>query len=142
VIRPRVFLVDDHADFLKLVVLLLQPHFEIVGTASDGAALVSEVLRLKPDVVVVDITLPVMTGIDAVHKLVQSGSTAKFVFLTIHSSEEFIKACLAEGARGFVTKSRMKAHLIPAIYAVLGGLPYVASGSSAPVIIGADGSNS
>jgi DNA-binding NarL/FixJ family response regulator len=127
VIRPRVFLADDHADFLKSAVSLLQPHFELVGTASDGASLVSEVQRLKPDVVVVDITMPVMTGIDALHKLVQLGSTAKFVFLTIHCSEEYIEACLEKSARGFVTKSRMKVHLIPAIHAVLDGLSYVAS---------------
>jgi DNA-binding NarL/FixJ family response regulator len=108
----------------------LQPHFDLVGTATDGASVVSEVLRLKPDVVVVDITMPIMTGIDAVHELIRSGSTAKFVFLTIHSSEEYVEACLEEGARGFITKSRMKAHLIPAIYAVLDGLPYVASSAS------------
>ena len=129
-IRPRVFLADDHPDFLKQETALLQPHFELVGTATDGASVVSEVLRLKPDVVVVDITMPIMTGIDAVHELIRSGSTAKFVFLTIHSSEEYVEACLEEGARGFITKSRMKAHLIPAIYAVLDGLPYVASSTS------------
>jgi DNA-binding NarL/FixJ family response regulator len=129
-IRPRVFLADDHPDFLKQETALLQPHFELVGTATDGASVVSEVLRLNPDVVVVDITMPIMTGIDAVHELVRSGSTAKFVFLTIHSSEEYVEACLEEGARGFITKSRMKAHLIPAIYAVLDGLPYVASSTS------------
>jgi hypothetical protein len=80
VIRPRVFLADDHTDFLKAEIALLQPYFELVGIASDGASLVSEVQRLKPDVVVADITMPVMTGIEAVHELVKSGSTAKFVF--------------------------------------------------------------
>jgi DNA-binding NarL/FixJ family response regulator len=124
-IRPRVFLADDHLEFLKLEMAFLEPHFELIGTAADGASLVSEVLRLSPDVVVVDITMPIMTGIDAVHKLVQSGSTAKFVFLTIHSSKEYIDACLEQIPRGFVTKSRMKTHLIPAIHAVLDGLPYI-----------------
>jgi len=126
-IRPRLFLADDHPDFLKLEMAFLKPHFELIGTAADGASLVSEVLRLRPDVVVVDITMPVVSGIEAVRQLVQSGSTAKFVFLTIHCSEEYVHACLEQGARGFVTKSRMKAHLIPAIYAVFEGLPYVAS---------------
>jgi DNA-binding NarL/FixJ family response regulator len=129
-IRPRVFLADDHLEFLKLEIAFLEPHFELIGTAADGASLVSEVLRLRPDVVVVDITMPIMTGIDAVHELVRSGSTAKFVFLTIHSSQEYVDACLEERARGFITKSRMKAHLIRAIYAVLDGLPYVASSPS------------
>ena len=129
-IRPRVFLADDHDDFLKLEIALLQPHFDVVGTAADGAKLVSEVRRLNPDVVVADITMPIMTGIDAVHELVESGSKAIFIFLTVNSTDEHIKACRQEGALGFVTKSRMKAHLIRAIYAALDGLPYIASAAS------------
>jgi DNA-binding NarL/FixJ family response regulator len=66
-----------------------------------------------------------MNGIDAVHRLQESGSIAKFVFLTINNSDEFVNACLKEGARGYVWKSRMKGHLIPAIYAVLEDLPYI-----------------
>ena len=124
-IRPRVFLADDHLEFLEAEIALLRPYFELVGTASDGVSLVSEAQRLKPDVIVVDITMPVMNGIDAVHRLVESGSSAKFVFLTINAGEEFVNACLAAGARGFVRKSRMKAHLIPAIHAVLEDLPYI-----------------
>lgn len=129
-IRPRVFLADDHPDFLRLEMAFLEPHFELIGTATDGPSLVSEVLRLRPDVVVVDITMPIMSGIEAVRKLIQSGSTARFVFLTIHCSEEHVNACLKQGGRGFVTKSGMKSHLIPAINAVLDGLPYVASSST------------
>ncbi len=124
-IRPRVLLADDHSEFLVAERALLRADFELVGTASDGAAVVSEVYRLKPDVVVLDITMPGMTGIEAVHQLVQSGCTAKFVFLTINSGEEFVKVCLEEGALGYVWKSRMKAHLIPAIYAALDGLQYI-----------------
>ena len=129
-VRPRVFLADDHSDFLKAETALLRPHFELVGTVSDGVSLVSEVLRLNPDVVVADISMPGMNGIEAVHKLTESGCTAKFVFLTIHSEEEFVEACLEAGARGYVWKSRMKIHLIPAIHAVLDGLPYVSPLSS------------
>ncbi len=126
-IRPRVFLADDHLEFLKLEMAHLQPHFEVVGTAADGSSVVSEVLRLKPDVVVVDITMPKKTGIDALRELVRSGSSSKFVFLTMHSREEYVTACLEEGAAGFVSKSQMKAHLIRAIYAVLDGVPYIAT---------------
>jgi DNA-binding NarL/FixJ family response regulator len=128
-IRPRVLLADDHSQLLKAETDLLRPHFDIVGTAMDGDALVSEALRLSPDVIIVDITMPVLTGIEAVQKLVRSGSNAKFIFLTIHSSEEFIKACLEAGARGFVSKSKMKANLIPAIYAVLDDRSYISSSS-------------
>jgi DNA-binding NarL/FixJ family response regulator len=124
-IRPRVVLADDHCEFLQAESALLRPYFELVGTANDGASLVSVVQRLNPDVVVADISMPGMNGIDAVHKLVESGSAAKFVFLTIHTDEEFVKVCLREGARGYVWKSGMKSHLVPAIYAVLDGLPYI-----------------
>jgi len=95
----------------------------------DGGALVTEALRLHPDVIIADITMPVLNGIEAVQKLVQSGSTAKYIFLTIHSSQEFVQACLEAGAQGFVSKSKMKAHLIPAIYAVLDDMSYVPSSS-------------
>jgi DNA-binding NarL/FixJ family response regulator len=128
-IRPRVFLADDHSQLLEAEIHLLSPHFDIVGTAMDGDELVSEALRLNPDVIIVDITMPVLNGIEAVQKLVQSGSNAKFIFLTIHSSQEFIKACVDAGARGFVSKSKMKAHLIPAIYAVLDDMSYIPSSS-------------
>jgi len=125
-IRPRLFLADDHPEFLKLEMAFLNPHFELIGTAADGVSLVRQVLLLRPDLVVVDIIMPILNGIDAVRELVQAGSTAKFIFLTIHSSEDHVQACLKEGARGFVSKSQMSSHLIPAIKAVLDGLPYIA----------------
>jgi len=118
-------LADDHAQFLRAEVALLEPHFDLVGTANDGISMVSEVRRLNPDIVVADITMPGISGIEAVRELVKSGSKAKFLFLTIHLGEEFVKACLEEGVRGFVAKPRMKAHLIPAIHAVLDGRQYV-----------------
>ena len=124
-IRPRIFLADDHQEFLEAEVGLLCPHFELIGTASDGISLVTEVQRLNPEVVVVDITMPLMNGIDAVQKLTASGSTARFVFLTVNTGPEFVTACQKAGALGYVVKSRMKAHLIPAIYAALENLTYV-----------------
>jgi DNA-binding NarL/FixJ family response regulator len=124
-IRPRIFLADDNEELLEAEIALLLPHFEIVGIASDGASLVSEVQRLEPDVAVIDVTMPVMNGIEAVHKLVGSGSTAKFVFLTVITGEEFVKACQEVGARGYVWKSRMKTHLIAAIYSALEDRTYV-----------------
>jgi DNA-binding NarL/FixJ family response regulator len=124
-IRPRILLADDNNEFLAAEIDLLSPHFELVGTASDGESLVSEAQRLKPDVIVVDVTMPVMNGIVAAHKLKASGSTVKIVFLTINNGEEYVKACLATGAQGYVWKSRMKSHLIPAIHAAIEDLSYV-----------------
>lgn len=129
-IRPRVLLADDHLELLEAEIGLLQPHFELVGIARDGAVLVSEAQRLNPDVVVADISMPVLNGIDAVHKLKELGSKAKFVFLTVNTGQEFVNACLQAGAGAYVWKSRMKSHLIPAIYAVLEDLPYISPLSS------------
>lgn len=124
-IRPRVLLADDHPALLNATTALLRPQFDVVGTTTDGATLVSEALRLFPDVIVADITMPVLSGIDAAHQLRESTFSAKIVFLTVHSEEQFVKACMAEGALGYVLKSHMKAHLIPAIQAALVGQTYV-----------------
>ena len=124
-IRPRILLADDHHEILEAEIALLLPHFDVVGVTTDGLSLVSEVQRLNPEVVVVDITMPMMNGIDAVHKLRQSGASAKFVFLTINTGAEFVQACQDAGALGYVWKSRMKTHLIPAIEAALKNLTYV-----------------
>lgn len=124
-IRPRVLLADDHPAFLGGTTALLKPQFDVVGTVADGTTLVSEAIRLCPDVIVADITMPGLTGIDAAHRLRECGSSAKFVFLTIHSEEQFVEACMAEGALGYVVKTHMKAHLIPAIRAALVGESYI-----------------
>jgi DNA-binding NarL/FixJ family response regulator len=123
--RPRILLADDHPHLLEAATTLLAPHFDVVGTASDGGTLVSDALRLNPDVIVADITMPVLSGIDAVRKLRQMGSSARLVFLTIHSEEEFMNACKAEGALGYVLKTKMKTQLIPAILAALAGESYM-----------------
>jgi DNA-binding NarL/FixJ family response regulator len=123
--RPRIFLADDHPAVLKATTALLEPQFDVVGNATDGATLVSEVIRLRPEVIVVDITMPVLSGIDAAHRLRESAPSAKIVFLTVHSEQQFIEACMAEGALGYVLKSHMKVHLIPAIRAALAGQSYI-----------------
>jgi DNA-binding NarL/FixJ family response regulator len=129
-IRPRILLADDHLALLEAEIALLSPYFDVVGTATDGAALVSKAHSLRPDVIVTDISMPVLSGIDAVHKLRESGSTAKFVFLTVHSSREFVEACMGAGALGYVQKYSMKHHLVPAIQAALAGQPYVSKPDS------------
>jgi DNA-binding NarL/FixJ family response regulator len=118
-------LADDHPAVLKAEIGLLSKHFEVVGTAADGQALVSEVRRLSPDLVVTDITMPILNGIDAVQKLRESGSTVRFVFLTVHTEREFVEACTEAGALAYVKKSCMKEHLIPAIKAALAGQSYM-----------------
>jgi len=130
---PRVLLADDHYALIKAEIDLLSADFDVVGTASDGAALVSEAYRLLPDVIVADISMPILNGIDAVHKLRESGSTAKFVFVTVHSEGEFVEACMAAaGALGYVQKLCLNHALVPAIRAVLAGRSYVLQFDSRP----------
>lgn len=128
--HPRVLLADDNRLLVKRVAELLAPSFDVVGTAYDGQDLVVKALRLTPDVIVVDITMPILTGIEAVHRLRNAGLGAKFVFLTIHSESEFLEACLAEGAVGYVLKTHMTGDLIPAINAAVAGKQFVSSGIS------------
>jgi len=81
-------------------------------------------------VIVVDITMPILTGIEAVHQLRSAGLAARFVFLTVHREDEFIQACLEEGAVGYVVKSNMKDDLITAINSAMAGKLFVSPGLS------------
>ncbi len=123
--RPRILLADDHQAVLERVRKLLQSLFEVVGAARTGREMVSEALRLSPDVIVADISMPGLSGIEAAQELRRKGSAAKLVFLTIHASDEFVDACVAEGALGYVVKTHMKTDLIPAINAALSGQSFI-----------------
>jgi len=123
--RPRILLADDHRAMLDREVSLLQSSFEIVGIVNDGRALIGEAHRLQPDVIVLDISMPIMTGIEAAHELIQSGSTAKLVFLTVHQEAAFVHKCFSEGGIAYVIKSRMVTDLIPAINEALSDHSFV-----------------
>jgi DNA-binding NarL/FixJ family response regulator len=126
--HPSVLLADDNRLLVERVAELLVSSFDVVGTAYDGQDLVVKALRLTPDVIVVDITMPILTGIEAVRQLRNAGLETKFVFLTIHNESEFLEACLAEGAVGYVLKTQMKDDLIPAINAAVAGKQFVSCG--------------
>ncbi len=125
--RVRVLLADDHPLVLQRVTALLQSTFDVVGVARDGIEMVEEAMRLSPDIIVADISMPELDGIQAAHRLRDMGAKATIVFLTIHASPEFVEACLAEGALGFVLKAQIKADLIPAINSALSGRCFVSS---------------
>jgi DNA-binding NarL/FixJ family response regulator len=125
--RPRVLIADDHQLVLERVAALLRSRFDVIGMVHNGRELIAEAMRLNPDVVVVDISMPELDGIQAVHQLREKGSTAKMVFLTIHWEDEFVRTCFAEGALGYVLKAHMKSDLIPAIDAALSNLTFVSA---------------
>ncbi len=113
--RARVLLADDHPSVREMVYSLLQKEFDVVGEAADGREMLREARRLAPDVVVLDITMPVLDGIAAAIELRTTGSDTRIVFLTVQDRPEFVRAGLATGALGYVIKSRMTVDLIPAI---------------------------
>jgi DNA-binding NarL/FixJ family response regulator len=123
--RLGVLLADDHPAFVQRVVNLLEQHYEIVGIVSDGQSLVTAALHLAPRVIVADISMPMLNGIEAVRRLRDAGSSAKVVFLTVHEDPDFVPECLEAGGLAYVVKSRLASDLIPAIRMVLTNHTYV-----------------
>jgi DNA-binding NarL/FixJ family response regulator len=119
--KVRILLADDHPQFLEMVERLLGPTFEIVGMVGDGHALFEAGLNLKPDVIVTDISMPVMNGIEAVDELRKANCTSKVIFLTVHSDPDFVRECLAIGALGYIFKPRVAIDLVAAIREALVG---------------------
>jgi len=111
----RVLLADDHKAMLERVKGLLHSEFEVVGAVDNGLALVEAAGEIDADVVVVDIEMPVLNGLDAVKEIRKPGSKAKVVFLTVHEDPEMVLLCFEGGALAFVIKSRLASDLIPAI---------------------------
>ena len=117
--KPRVVLADDHPNMLRMVENILEPIFEVVGKVADGKSLLEAVSKLNPDLIVTDISMPILNGIEAVENLKESGCRAKVVFLTVHSDHEFVKVCFEAGASGYVLKPQMATDLLIALQAAL-----------------------
>ena len=123
--RPRIFLADDHAEFLALAVRLVESEFEVVKTFGDGQAMVNEVAAHDPDLLVLDISMPGLNGIEAALQLKEAGRKTKIVFLTVHQDSDYLRSALATGALGYVVKDRLALDLIAALREVLAGRRFV-----------------
>jgi DNA-binding NarL/FixJ family response regulator len=119
--RKRVLVADDLAPVLSIAAALLRESFDVVGTVSDGGAALEATLKLKPDLVVLDISMPVMSGIEVAEELKRQGNKAKVVFLTVHEDRDILKTCRAAGGLGYVIKVLMDTDLIPAMNEALVG---------------------
>jgi DNA-binding NarL/FixJ family response regulator len=117
--RPRVLLADDHPAMLALTANALAGECCVVGTVSNGCELLAEAERLHPDLIVLDITMPRLDGIEAARHLRRSHRPARLVFLTVHEDADFARAALDAGGLGYVVKARLASDLLPAIRAAL-----------------------
>jgi DNA-binding NarL/FixJ family response regulator len=123
--RPRVLLNNDHPATLTLTADALAGEYLVVGSVGDGRELLAEAERLRPDVIVLDITMPRLDGIEAARQLRRSERPARLVFLTVHEDADYARAALDAGGLGFVVKSRLATDLLPAIRAALADRPFI-----------------
>jgi DNA-binding NarL/FixJ family response regulator len=123
--RARVLLADDHALIAERLRMVLEPEFEVVATVGDGGALVAAAERLAPDVIVTDISMPVLDGLEAASEILRRDPGARIVFLTIHNDPALVQRGLTIGGAGYVLKLSADDELVPAIQAALRGGSYV-----------------
>jgi DNA-binding NarL/FixJ family response regulator len=121
----RVLLADDSPSMLQAARRILEPEFHIVGTVDDGQAVFEAAETLKPDVLVLDISMGMMNGLEAARLLTRHGSKAKIVFLTVHKDQEFVEEAFSAGAVGYVIKPRLGTDLLVAIREALVGHTFV-----------------
>ena len=128
--RRRVLVADDQTRSLNAVRELLGDSFDVVGLVSDGRAAVDKTMELKPDLLVLDVSMPVMNGIEVAKELKSRSSEVRIVFLTVHEEPDILASCFAAGARGYVVKAFMDKDLMPAMEEALAGRLFVSRFSS------------
>lgn len=123
--RPRLLLADDHTLMLDGIRLMLQPDFELVGSVDDGQKLLAAAKTLRPDVILLDISMPLLNGIDAAKQLRKILPTARVIFVTMHADADYITEAFRAGAKGYVLKRSAASELLTAIREVLKGNHFV-----------------
>jgi DNA-binding NarL/FixJ family response regulator len=127
VVKIRLLVADDNPRVFEQLVTLLRGDFVVVAHAATGREAIDAALRYTPDAIVLDISMPGMSGLRAAEKLKERGCRFPVVFLTVHEDEEYVRAAQEAGGLGYVLKSRMASDLVPAIRAALDGRPFVSS---------------
>lgn len=127
--KVRVLLADDHEPILVRIRTILDGEFEVVGAVKNGRDAVQEVQRLDPDVLVIDISMPILDGLRAVSQMGPNRRT-RVVFLTLHKDRDFVAAAFSVGASAYVVKSDLSTDLIPAIREALAGHSYMSQSIS------------
>lgn len=123
--RTRVLLADDHTMISAGFQKLLEPHYEVVGNVADGRALLIAADELKPDVVLLDIGMPMLNGLDAARELKKRMPQVKLIFLTMNNDSEIAAEALRAGASGYLLKNSQASELLQALHDVVRGVSYV-----------------
>ncbi len=123
--RPRLLLADDHTLVLEGLRKLLEPVFELVETVEDGRALLRAAQKLRPDVILLDISMPLLNGIDAARQLRKTLPDCKLIFLTMHADPAYVTEAFRAGAAGYLLKRSAASELVNAIHEVMRGRYYV-----------------
>ena len=123
--RARLLLADDHSITLEGMRSVISREHDLIGEVSDGRALVTEALRLRPDLIVLDIGMPLLNGIDAARQIRQAWPRAKLLFVSMHSNGMYVREAMSTGASGYVLKTSAAEELLPAIRTVLEGRVYM-----------------
>jgi DNA-binding NarL/FixJ family response regulator len=125
VVKLRVLIADDHEWMLETIDGLLAADFDVVGRVKDGVAMVEAASRLQPDVIVTDLTMPGLTGIEASRETLKARPGVPIVLLTMHNETHFVEDALKAGVRGYVHKMAAGDELIPAVLRVLKGETFI-----------------
>jgi DNA-binding NarL/FixJ family response regulator len=123
--RPRVLLADDHTLVLDGLRKILDPECEVVGAVEDGRSLLAAAARLKPDIILLDISMPLLNGVEAARRLRAAAPGAKVIFVTMHADATYVAGAFRAGASGYVLKRCASLELLKAINQVLSGRQYV-----------------
>jgi CheY-like chemotaxis protein len=121
-LRPRILVADDHFLIAEAISMLLAPHFDVVGVVTDAKLVADEVARLRPEVVLLDVTMPGLNGLDVARMILELAPNTKIVFLTMHANRVILKEALRAGASAFVVKNCAVSDLVLAVRTVLGGV--------------------
>jgi len=121
----RVLIADDHEEVLDDLRDLLEPEFKVVGAVSNGLALLTAAETLKPDVIVTDISMPEMSGIEAARRIIEKDPDARIVLLTMHNDRALVEQGFAAGVLGYSLKIKAKQELALAIYQALDGKRFI-----------------
>ncbi len=121
VAHPSLLLADDNPALLETLIEMLEPSYKVAAALRNGASVLEEVSALRPDLVILDISLGDLTGFEVARRLKGIGCPAKIIFLSVHEDIDFVNAAFELGASGYVFKSRITADLTKAIDAVLNG---------------------